>query len=155
MAKGRLYFDMDGTLADLYGVPDWLKQIEQEKEGLYLNAKPLVPMERLIALCRILQELGYEINIISWLPKNATVEYKRQVKKEKKEWLRVYFPIVNNIKIIDYGVRKQLCAKKGMAILFDDNEKVRSQWETPKDRKAVSNKDIFKEILNLLLTELA
>lgn len=154
MAKARLYFDMDGTLADLYSVPDWKEKLDSEMEGVYVNAEPLIAMDRLTELCSILQKLNYEIGVITWLPKHGTPQYKAKVEQEKREWLARYFPIVDIIKVVDYGVNKSHCAKKGKAILFDDNETVRSEWQTPKERKAVSNENIFQELLNLLLTEL-
>ena len=34
-------FDMDGTIADLYGVQDWLTHLENENVYPYIAAKPL------------------------------------------------------------------------------------------------------------------
>ena len=45
-----IYFDMDGTIADLYGVPNWLDCLIAEKTKPYREAKPLVDMRNLLAL---------------------------------------------------------------------------------------------------------
>lgn len=42
-----IYFDMDGTIADLYGEENWLQDILTEKTSAYENAKPLTNMEKL------------------------------------------------------------------------------------------------------------
>ena len=37
-----IYFDMDGTIADLYGVSGWLADLEAENVRPYAEAKPLI-----------------------------------------------------------------------------------------------------------------
>ena len=39
--KGTIYFDMDGTLANFYGVENWLDYLENEDTTPYEIAKPL------------------------------------------------------------------------------------------------------------------
>ena len=39
-----IIFDMDGTIADLYGVDDWLTKLRNEDISPYLECEPLVPM---------------------------------------------------------------------------------------------------------------
>ena len=43
--KKEIWLDMDGTIADLYGVDNWLEYLEAEDEKPYRIAKPLVNME--------------------------------------------------------------------------------------------------------------
>ncbi len=45
MAKPMICFDMDGTIADLYNVPNWLERLQAEDATPYLEAKPLWDME--------------------------------------------------------------------------------------------------------------
>lgn len=37
-----IYFDLDGTLVNLYNVPNWLQKIRSEDVSPYLDAEPLV-----------------------------------------------------------------------------------------------------------------
>ena len=39
--KGTIYFDMDGTLANFYGVENWLDYLENEDTTPYAIARPL------------------------------------------------------------------------------------------------------------------
>ena len=45
--KKEICFDMDGTIANLYGEKNWLERLRNEDETPYANAKPLVNMARL------------------------------------------------------------------------------------------------------------
>ena len=65
-------FDMDGTLADFYGVDNWLEYLVNKDAYPYAAAKPLVNMSVLARYLNRLQRNGYEINIISWLAKNSS-----------------------------------------------------------------------------------
>ena len=49
-----IYLDMDGTIADLYAVTNWLKMLRAENPTPYIQAEPLV---RLSALARHLNRL--------------------------------------------------------------------------------------------------
>ena len=50
-------FDMDGTIADLYGVPNWLEMLINHNETPYAIAEPLV---RVNILARMLNRLQKE-----------------------------------------------------------------------------------------------
>ena len=43
----RINFDMDGTIANLYGVENWLEMLMAEDETPYAIAKPLVNLSLL------------------------------------------------------------------------------------------------------------
>ena len=62
-----IYFDMDGTIADLYSVDDWLDKLRDENATPYIEAGTLLNMARLARLLNQLQDDGYTIGIISWL----------------------------------------------------------------------------------------
>ena len=47
MDKRFAIFDMDGTLADFYGVENWLTYLERQQTKPYREAKPLVNMKKL------------------------------------------------------------------------------------------------------------
>lgn len=127
----RICFDMDGTIADLYGVDNWLTMLINHDETPYREATTLVNMNSLARLLNKLQRLGHEIGIISWLAKDSTEEYKERVKKAKKGWLKKHLKSVHFdfIEIVDYGTDKNIVCKDSVDILFDDEEKNRNAWQ--------------------------
>lgn len=123
----NIYFDMDGTIANLYGVTGWLEDLINEDTRPYAIAKPLINMN---ALARVLNRLirnGYSVNVISWTSKGGTTEYNNAVANVKREWLKKHLASVkfDNINIIPYGTPKSTC---GNGILFDDEEQNRIEW---------------------------
>ena len=120
-------FDMDGTIADLYGVANWLEYLIAEDATPYAVAKPLVNMQVLARLLNKLQRNGYTINIISWTSKNGSDAYNSLVADVKKAWLKKHLKSVkfNNIFVVPYGTPKNTIAS---GILFDDEEKNRTTW---------------------------
>lgn len=120
-------FDLDGTIADLYGVTNWLDYLIAKDETPYAIAKPLINMNVLARLLNKLQNKGYEINIISWLSKNSNSEYDKKVTKAKKNWLKKHLKSVkfDNVYIVPYGTPKHEIAN---GILFDDEERNRTAW---------------------------
>lgn len=120
-------FDMDGTLADFYGVENWLDYLINENPYPYEVAKPLINMSILARRLNKLQREGYEINIISWLAKNSTEDFDKKVVDAKRKWLKKHLPSVkwNHITIVAYGVNKSAL---GSGILFDDEEPNRKMW---------------------------
>lgn len=120
-------FDMDGTIANLYGVANWLDYLTNEDVYPYANAKPLVNMNVLARTLNKLKAKGYKINIISWLSKTGSAEYDKAVTKAKKKWLSKHLASVefDNIFIVPYGTPKQTLAD---GILFDDEAPNRENW---------------------------
>lgn len=127
MATKIINFDMDGTIADLYGVTNWLDYLIAKDETPYAIAKPLINMNVLARLLNKLQNKGYTINIISWLSKNSNSEYDKKVIKAKKNWLKKHLKSVkfDNVYIVPYGTPKHEIAN---GILFDDEERNRTAW---------------------------
>lgn len=125
--KKIINMDLDGTLADLYGVENWLDYLIKGDEYPYSAAKPLINMNVLARLLNKLQNRGYEINIISWLSKTSTPEYDEKVTKAKKDWLKKHLKSVNfdNLYIVPYGTPKHTLSN---GILFDDEQKNRDNW---------------------------
>jgi hypothetical protein len=123
----EINFDMDGTLADFYGVENWLQYLIDGNPFPYENAKPLVNMSALARRLHTLQRKGYKVNVISWLAKNSTAEFDEAVTEAKKRWLRKHLPSVHwdNINIVGYGTPKNTI---GCGILFDDEEPNRNMW---------------------------
>ena len=99
------YFDMDGVLAGLYNVPNWLEYLENEDTTPYAVAKPALNFSLLARRIHQLQRKGYKVGIISWLSKSGTNEYNAAVTTIKKAWLKKHLPSVdwNETIIIPYG----------------------------------------------------
>lgn len=126
-----IYFDMDGTIANLYGVENWLDMLRNENALPYESAAPLVRMSQLARLLNKLQAEGYIIGIISWLAKDSTETYDLEVTKAKINWLRNHLKSVNfdEIKIVPYGTPKEKTVDYPNGILFDDEEQNRKNWK--------------------------
>ena len=123
-------FDMDGTIADLYGVENWLEYLIAENTFPYANAKPLLHLSALARKLNALQRNGYNLAVISWLSKSGTEEYNEAVTEVKLAWLRKHLPSVNwnEIHIVPYGTPKQNFCESPFDILFDDEAKNRDNW---------------------------
>lgn len=124
-------FDMDGTIADLYGVPNWLEMLINHNETPYAIAEPLVRLNILARMLNRLQREGYRLGVLSWLSKDSTVEYDEKVTNAKLEWLAKHLPSVHwdNINIVEYGTPKENFCETPFDILFDDEEKNRENWQ--------------------------
>ena len=126
----RICFDMDGTIADLYGVEGWLESLIAEDVKPYAEAKPLVNLSLLARLLNKAQREGYEIVVISWLSKCGSPAYNAKVTAVKYGWLAKHLPSVNfdEIHVVKYGTPKSLYAKSAEDVLFDDEERNRIEW---------------------------
>lgn len=125
--KKEIWFDMDGTIADLYGVEGWLDMLLNENTKPYETAKPLVNMRELAKVLNRLIEKGWEIGVISWLAKNGTNDYNKKVANAKIKWLAKHLKSVKfaKIDIVEYGTPKQINRN---GILFDDEKQNRENW---------------------------
>ena len=126
-------FDMDGTIADLYGVKGWLEMLRNEDTTPYEVAEPMWNVEVLNAILMALQAKGIQIRVISWLSKDSTEEYKTATREAKKDWLADNAFPYDHFHGIKYGATKADAIRKYLAedetaILIDDNDKVRRGW---------------------------
>ena len=125
-----LVFDMDGTIADLYGVENWLDDLRNYRATPYENARPMWDMKKLENALKKAQINGYKIAVVSWLSKGSTKEYDEKVREAKRKWLaQNNFP-ADEIHLVKYGTTKANVIRKktDSAILFDDNGQVRKGW---------------------------
>lgn len=125
-----IWFDMDGTIADLYGVDNWLPMLRASDPTPYLVARPLVNLSVLARILNKLQKQGYEIGVISWTSKTGTPDYNAAVTAAKYAWLSKHLPSVDfdEIHVVPYGTPKQVFAHSNNDILFDDEAKNRENW---------------------------
>ena len=148
-----LVFDMDGTLANFYGVDGWLNDLHNENTRPYDIAEPLYNMDILNAILDVLKLQGWTIAITTWLAKGSTKAYDNAVRKAKIEWLAKYGFQYDEIHLVKYGTTKANCTRKkgGYQILVDDNAKIREGWTLGDTIDA--NKNIIDELLKLLESE--
>lgn len=125
-----IYFDMDGTIADLYGVDNWLDKLLSEDASPYLDAEPLVDMDRLQKLLNGFQKKGCKLGVITWLSKGSTESYDEKVTEAKLSWLQSSLPEVkfDEIHVVPYGQNKHETATDKDGVLFDDDDRVRGTW---------------------------
>lgn len=125
-----IFFDMDGTIANLYGVEGWLDNLMKEEVRPYKEAKVMLNMQALARVLNRLQREGNKIAIISWLAKNSTNEYDEKVKETKIKWLAKHLSSVqfDEINIVKYGTAKETFIHSDEDILFDDEERNRNNW---------------------------
>lgn len=123
-------FDMDGTIADLYGVENWLDHLINERVTPYAEARPLVRLATLARRLNTLQRNGYNIAVISWLSKSGSEEYNEAVTQVKLDWLAKHLPSVrwDRVTIVPYGTPKENFCENPLDILFDDEERNRNNW---------------------------
>ena len=145
-----IVFDMDGTIADLYGVNGWLDMLNAENPKPYEIAKPMYDMVELAEILNELKEIGYIIAVTTWLAMGSTREYDRQVRLAKLAWLEKYNFPYDEIHLVKYGTTKANCTRKlgGYQILVDDNEKVRNGWNLGTTINA--NENIIEQLRMLL-----
>lgn len=125
-----IFFDMDGTIADLYSVDGWLTDLINKDVRPYREAKVMHNMQALARVLNRLQREGNKIAVISWLAKNSTEEYDARVAETKREWLKKHLASVHfdEIHIVKYGTAKQTFIHSTADVLFDDEEPNRNNW---------------------------
>ena len=145
-----LVFDMDGTIADFYGVNGWLNDLQNENTRPYDMAKPLYNMEVLNALIDFLRMQGWRIVVTPWLAKGATKAFDDAVRASKLQWLQKYNFKYDEIHLVRYGTTKANATRHhgGFQVLIDDNEQIRKGWHLGDTIDA--NGNILNELLKLI-----
>lgn len=125
----KIWFDMDGTIADLYGVENWLEMLIAHDETPYAIAKPIVNLSVLARLMNKVQRKGFEICIVSALAKDSTAEYDERVRNAKIKWLAKHLKSVHfdEIRFVPYWYTKN-DVNTGADVLFDDEERHLEKW---------------------------
>lgn len=150
MENKVLVFDMDGTIADLYGVDNWLEDLRTENPRPYEKAKPIYRTDILNDLLKIFKAKGWRIVVTTWLAKGGTKEYDNLVREAKLAWLERYNFPYDEIHLVKYGTTKANCTRHlgGFQVLIDDNKAVRNGWHLGDTINA--NEDIIEKLINLL-----
>lgn len=126
--KLTLLFDMDGTIADLYAVENWLAKLRKFDPSPYVEASLMVQgVAEAIAKVR---EAGVEVKVVSWLSKETNNDYDKLVRKAKRNWLAEQGIEVDSVRCVPYGKQKAYYRNPdNINILFDDNAEVRESFE--------------------------
>jgi 5'(3')-deoxyribonucleotidase len=128
--NNTIYFDLDGTLYDLYSQPQWLERIttEQDASAYSADASLYNGME-LADIASRLCRAGFAIGVISWCADGATREFNSAVRRVKREWVKKNLPMASEVHIVKYGTPKHYVAYNKNGILVDDNAEVRAAWK--------------------------
>lgn len=148
-----LVFDMDGTIANLYGVENWLESLRAFDPTPYRVAKPMYDMNELTNILNTLKGEGWKVVVTSWLSKETNKRYDTLVRWAKLKWLKEYGFPYDEVHLVKYGTTKANCTRKlgGYQVLIDDNEQVRKGWNLGATIDA--NEDIIEKLMELLLIE--
>lgn len=147
-----IYWDLDGTLANLYNYPNWLNMLHAEDVTPYADCEPLVNMSELNNILCEFAALGVIIGIISWGAMNGSNEYTRATKKAKKAWCEKYLTCITEFHVVKYGTPKHVTAKIKDSILVDDNADVRNAWKNGATIDASNSEEMIKNLRQLLDT---
>lgn len=123
--KKIIYFDMDGTLCDFYGVRNWIPRIQHNDASIYYEARPI---EKNIALLKEYKKAGYKIIILTCLSYNTNKKRDIKSRMYKRMWLDKYLNgYIDSVRIIPYTHHKEWFVNEA-GILVDDNDKVLNNW---------------------------
>lgn len=149
-----LVFDMDGTLFDFYGVPNWHDAIYVTFETTpYAISKPMYDPKELNAILHELKRQGWYIVINTWLCQTEIEEFHEAIRNVKLQRLaEIEFPYDFFI-ATKYGVDKQAPfanIKNGIQIIVDDSAAIRDAWNGP---TIDATQNIIPALKQLLITE--
>lgn len=126
-------FDMDGTIADLYAVENWLDALRSFSARPYAEAAPMMNFSALARQLNAAQRKGAKLVIISWASKESNPVFHADICMAKRNWLAEHLPSVHwdEINVVPYGTNKaNVCGVNGENfILFDDEERNQTAWE--------------------------
>ena len=123
-----IYLDMDGTIFNLFGVDNWLEKLRSNDVSPYVEARPIVDLERLAAVLNILQSKGYRTGVISWGSIGAQKPYMDEIRKAKRDAIAKIPHQFSELHIVKYGVAKHKICNVKNGILIDDSGDVCEAW---------------------------
>lgn len=143
-----IYFDLDGTLADLYNYEGWLEMLRAEDTTPYEQCNVLVDIEELQKVLDELAAAGFILGVISWCSKGGSREYGKRTRKAKIEWCEKHFPgVFTEYHVVKYGTPKHYVRNVKHSILVDDNAEVRYKWNGGTIDATENIVELLKELL--------
>lgn len=140
----KINFDMDGTIADLYGIDGWLDMLIAEDATPYIEAAPMYDMDYLNAVMAEFIMRGWDIEVITWTSMNSSATYHAEVAAAKTAWIEKFMPCVSTVHCVAYGTPKH---EVSGGILIDDNAEVRADWD---GITIDATQDIIESLLGIL-----
>lgn len=126
--KLTVILDMDGTIADLYKVENWLSKLRNFDPTPYTEAALMVA--GIAEAVKAIREAGAEVKVVSWLSKETNSDFDKLVRKAKRDWLAEQGIEVDSVRCVPYGTQKAYYRNpENINILFDDNAEVRESFE--------------------------
>lgn len=124
-----IWFDMDGTIANLYTVENWCHRITHDDATPYLEASPMVDVRELARLLDGAKARGITCGVVSWSAKGVSQEFDKKVRDAKLRWLEEHGLKFDSVHVLAYGTPKESVAS---GILIDDDERVGKRWQSRK-----------------------
>lgn len=120
--NATIYFDLDGTIADLYGFDDWLTYLQNEQTDPYAKAGLLVDGEQFRNFLAAGKAAGVLFGVVSWGAKNASKDYQKAIRCAKIEWLRKnnLLDFFDEFHVVKYGTPKNRVVRNRTGVLIDD-----------------------------------
>lgn len=146
-----IFFDMDGTIVDLYGVRDVFHRLDTGDASPYAEANPIPNM---VEELHKYKAAGHRVVIITALgrhPQDATYDTEQMDKEtiiNKKEWLSKNGITVDGFHAVPYGTNKYEVAIReygyegANGTIVDDDDRVLATWNGPKIKAIPANKMI-------------
>lgn len=136
----KIYFDLDGTVYNLYGIAEWEPKLRAENPNVFREGSFIGDYQDFMNICNKLLEKGVQFGVITWLPMQASPEYEVECELVKREWVQRYMPFVSEFTAQSYGVPKQnaIIKRAKTMYLLDDNTEICEMWQTEKMRVAVN-----------------
>lgn len=136
----NVYVDMDGVIADFNNEPNAVERFKNEK-GFFKKLRPLNEW----GFSQLLANNSVNVFILTASPN-------KQADKDKKEWLKYYYPQIKkgNIIIMRNGQNKADFMKTKKGILLDDYGKNCEQWRE-RGNIAIQVKKPIQEYFNEFL----
>ena len=133
-----IWFDMDGTIAELYKVEGWLTSLREKDWSVYNECAPRHNYQRINAAIEALVEQGWEVGVITWGSKGiGWSKDLDEIGEIKFNWLCKFFPTLadGHFACIPYGYSKAQYLEEmddiyAVAYLVDDNKEVRENWRS-------------------------
>jgi len=174
--KIMFWFDMDGTLYDLYKIPNWLERLRNYDITVYGEEHQVI--SRGLQVVRYIEGIKYDyalkdnlknieidLGTITWGSKVANYSFNMQTALTKRSWLIACGMdelAKHNYYCLPYGIPKHEVAQwhdykistkqTTLHILFDDNKEIRAEWRAQgANYKTINaNRNMVKQLQALL-----